>query len=649
MKHKGRFYINRPSNQRASVKLVKFSKLEVTFLSGVLAASLCVLIFIRLNLTHTSQQAIEQFSQQNRFELASGDTMQLATKLNALMASESVQCVQGVYRKSSFVSSSKGSCRTGVLAEQMKVDTSTAEGLEIFITYKMPNLLIYSALILLITQFLVVLIFFKIYSDKINLTLAAKEQFASLASQVSHDIRSPLTALDMVLGDIGALPEDKRIMARNATQRIKDIANNLLQHSKSNSNSDKVVALKSNLNSAPTVQLISSMLEVIVSEKRTQFRERPGIEVDLDLTEGGYGLFASIDLREIKRIISNLINNSVEAMGDKDIIRIQLDSPDSNSVRIRILDNGKGIPPEVLAKLGNRGVTHGKEGAESGSGLGIYHAKTTIESCGGKFLIDSVVGQGTTISIILPRTKVPSWFVEKIEVEEFSSGQKYRKYKIVVLDDDVSIHQIWTKRFSSALLPVELVHFSSPEEFSRWAEAGNKADRYLFDYELLGHKETGLDVVERFGLKEKAILVTSRFELPSITARCEANSVGLIPKGLAPIVPIVKKVPKEFYDAIVIDDDDLVHLTWNVYAKDNSKTLACFKTVEAFITKSQKLDLKCPIYIDSNLGNEVKGEEVAKKIFDAGFSIIYLATGFEPSSFPKFSHILKVVGKEPNF
>jgi len=40
-----------------------------------------------------------------------------------------------------------------------------------------------------------------------------------------------------------------------------------------------------------------------------------------------------------------------------------------------VQDNGKGIPASVLSKLGQMGFTHGKEGTESGSGLGVYHAK----------------------------------------------------------------------------------------------------------------------------------------------------------------------------------------------------------------------------------------------------------------------------------
>src|SRR5262249_13643075 len=53
-----------------------------------------------------------------------------------------------------------------------------------------------------------------------------------IAAQVSHDIRSPLSALNMIMGTLQSLPEEKRLIIRNATQRINDISNQLLQKAK---------------------------------------------------------------------------------------------------------------------------------------------------------------------------------------------------------------------------------------------------------------------------------------------------------------------------------------------------------------------------------------------------------------------------------
>ena len=51
-----------------------------------------------------------------------------------------------------------------------------------------------------------------------------------MARQVAHDIRSPLSALNTVVGSLESLPEERRQLIRGAAQRINDIANSLLQH-----------------------------------------------------------------------------------------------------------------------------------------------------------------------------------------------------------------------------------------------------------------------------------------------------------------------------------------------------------------------------------------------------------------------------------
>jgi len=372
------------------VKLVKFSKIELMFLVGVFVASFCVLVFFRLNLSETSAQAIQQFSQQNRFELATGDTMQLATKLNALMASESIQCVDGTYSDQVFIAAKKGSCFTSATNQRQKVDISTAKNLDIFITYKMPRFLTYSALALIATQILVIFAFFKVYSDKMNLALAGKEQLIAMANQVAHDIRSPLSALNMVSSFLHEVPQEKRQIVQSAIQRINDIANDLLVKSPTALLEQTQIAI----NTIPAAQIV----EAILAEKRIQFQNYPQIKIVSDLSADQAQITA--DAKNLQRVISNLINNSVEAFeNQRGEITVSLRAY-KNQIQLSIKDNGRGIPDNILEKLGEQGITHGKA---NGSGLGLYHAKKTLTEMGGQLNITSKVGAGTLANIVLPR------------------------------------------------------------------------------------------------------------------------------------------------------------------------------------------------------------------------------------------------------
>jgi signal transduction histidine kinase len=115
-----------------------------------------------------------------------------------------------------------------------------------------------------------------------------------------------------------------------------------------------------------------------------------------------------VDEKELARAISNLINNAAEALeGIADgIVTLALRPSGAKDIGTIVSDNGKGIPDEVLAKLGKERASAGKEGSVSGSGIGVLHAARAIEAMGGKFQIQSRVGVRTNITILLPRVDV---------------------------------------------------------------------------------------------------------------------------------------------------------------------------------------------------------------------------------------------------
>ncbi|MGK5084382.1 HAMP domain-containing sensor histidine kinase [Bdellovibrionota bacterium FG-1] len=464
-----------------------------------------------------------------------------------------------------------------------------------------------------------------------------QEKLTSMATQVAHDIRSPLAALAAAEKDLSQLPEDTRITIRSSIRHIQDIANDLLAKNRAVSKGTD----------SQTTQLLSSLIDEMITEKRMQFRAKIGIDINGGLNGSSYGLFSKIQTTEFKRVISNLINNAVEVLGDQGKITITLKDTSEGQIQIRVQDNGKGIPPDILAKLGQRGETHGKT---EGSGLGLYHARTSVESWGGRLEIESQLGRGTSVVITLPQADAPSWFVAELRLQPRSN--------VVVLDDDESIHRIWKGRAESARLSdsgVQLVHLSTPTDIRNWINKNATQTgpvQYLFDYELLGFKESGLDLIEELGLAGHSILVTSRYEEPAIRERCERLKVQFIPKGMAGFVPI--RVVDPAPDAILIDDDNLVHLTWKASARRAKMTFLGFTSAEAFFKMAQDLAPSTPVYIDSFLGKdsqgqEVRGEEISKKISALGFKTIYLATGLTPENDKTFPWLTGIRGKEAPF
>ena len=133
----------------------------------------------------------------------------------------------------------------------------------------------------------------------------------------------------------------------------------------------------------------------------------------------------------------------------------------------------------------------------------------------------------------MPRQEAPPWFVPHIELAP--------DHRIVILDDDISIHQVWQGKFRSIEkkdIRYHLEFVSSPEDFRKSVSENSTSALYLCDYELLGFQETGLDLIETLAIQDSSILVTSRFGEKGIRNRCERLGVKCIPKELASFVPI---------------------------------------------------------------------------------------------------------------
>jgi hypothetical protein len=97
--------------------------------------------------------------------------------------------------------------------------------------------------------------------------------------------------------------------------------------------------------------------------------------------------------------------------------------------------------------------------------------------------------------------------------------------------------------------------------------------------------------------------------------------------------------------AVLVDDDPLVHLTWKMYAKMTGVVFAAYKTPEEFMEAGVSRD--CEVYVDSDLGGDLKGEEFARMLFSVGYRNITLATGHSPDSFPAMPWIKNIIGKDP--
>jgi two-component system nitrogen regulation sensor histidine kinase NtrY len=109
------------------------------------------------------------------------------------------------------------------------------------------------------------------------------------------------------------------------------------------------------------------------------------------------------DRDQVIRTFNNLIKNAIEAtLGRrKPKIQILIKPHDSNNVLVEIIDNGFGIPDEVIPKIFKPNFTT----KTSGTGLGLAFVKQTITGLGGTIGYETKLNSGTKFYIIFPLLK----------------------------------------------------------------------------------------------------------------------------------------------------------------------------------------------------------------------------------------------------
>lgn len=103
-------------------------------------------------------------------------------------------------------------------------------------------------------------------------------------------------------------------------------------------------------------------------------------------------------------------------------------------------------------------------------------------------------------------------------------------------------------------------------------------------------------------------------------------------------------------DAVLIDDNEMILSCWQFLAESRDINLSVFRTIGEFETHKKNIAIHTPIYIDSDLQADIRGELYAKQLFEQdGFTNLYLCTGYSPSDLSEMSWLQGVLSKEPPF
>ena len=223
----------------------------------------------------------------------------------------------------------------------------------------------------------------KVIAKKVlsSLELESNRIHIMLARKLAHDIRSPLSSLNLIsskISDVNA--KDLQLQVIN---QINLIADSLLNQTK--------------IKMIPFEELIS-FLETEIPRKIAFFNRQILVEKNMAKKD----LKAFIPANFQSHLI-NLLQNAIEATSAEGIIKIIFQSIDK-TVEIRIKDNGAGIPNHVLIQLGKKEISYDSVGSKSfsGNGIAIINLFNDIKKLNGKIEIKSKTTEGTEIIVSVP-------------------------------------------------------------------------------------------------------------------------------------------------------------------------------------------------------------------------------------------------------
>ena len=223
---------------------------------------------------------------------------------------------------------------------------------------------------------------------EIEQRLVKAERLASigeLAGQVGHDLRNPLTGIKS-----GAyfLKKKGNTLTDSDREKVLEMIDNAVEDSNRIINS--LVDYSGELN----LEMEKSTPKTIMARALSRVRI-PGQITILDRTEDEPQLL--LDVSRMESVFISILQNALESITGNGTIEVHSTKKDAN-VEITFVDSGAGIPENILAKVFSPLTTT----KAKGMGLGLATCKRIVDAHGGRITVESALGKGTTVTIVLP-------------------------------------------------------------------------------------------------------------------------------------------------------------------------------------------------------------------------------------------------------
>lgn len=207
-----------------------------------------------------------------------------------------------------------------------------------------------------------------------------------LGAALAHEIRNPLTSVKgffQLLNKDTCGKEHYFSIIFSELQRIEDIIGDFLASTKPQIGGDRICDVQELLRKSISMMQLDAQLQ--------------NIEIHLVCAE--VDLPIRCDEDKLKQVFMNVLQNAIESMRRGGVITVTAEPAEDERIRIHFTDQGCGIPVDLLPQLGHPFYTT----KEKGTGMGLAICSKILHEHKGEMSFVSVPGQGTKVSIKLPK------------------------------------------------------------------------------------------------------------------------------------------------------------------------------------------------------------------------------------------------------
>ena len=231
--------------------------------------------------------------------------------------------------------------------------------------------------------------------------LATLNNRDKMYSVIAHDLRSPMASIRMVLNlvvqssspdTVGAELYALLDQANRESEEVHDLLDNLLKWTKSQTGRLNVVLQDLDLN-----DIIPGVVEIFDVIAQTK-----NIKLDLQGSDDKLVVVADNDM--LKTVVRNFMSNAIKFSPEGSSIEIIMQK-EGDFAKVSVRDHGVGIAADRLGTIFHKGETTYGTGGEEGSGLGLQLCQDFARKNGGDCTVESVEGQGSTFSVLIPLKK----------------------------------------------------------------------------------------------------------------------------------------------------------------------------------------------------------------------------------------------------